>query len=66
MRLLHFGETKSFIYIASAKYIIYLRDYGLMFTKISNVTSFVYQSWATSIEVKKMAMKTLLSLEIVN
>ena len=35
MRLLHFGETKSFIHIASAKCIIYLRDYGLMFPKTS-------------------------------
>ena len=66
IRLLHFRETKSFIYIVSAKCIIYLRDYRLMFTKISNVTPFVYQSWATSIEVKKMAMKILLSSEIIN
>ena len=66
MRLLHFGETKSFIYIVSAKCIIYLRDYRLMFTKISNVTPFIYQGWTTSIEVRKMAMKILLSSEIVN
>ena len=66
IRLLHSGETKSFIHIASAKCIIDLRDYGLMFTKISNVTPSVYQSWATSIEVKKTVTKTLLSSEIVD
>ena len=49
MRLLHFGETKSFIHIAKAKCIIYLRDHGVMFTKIPNVTPSVYQCWATSI-----------------
>jgi len=60
IRLLHFRETKSFIHVAGAKCIIYLRDYGLMFTKISNVIPSIYQSWETSIEVKKTVTKTLL------
>jgi len=55
MRLLHFG----FIYVASAKCIICLRNYRPMFTKISDVTPSIYQSWATS-KVKKTATKTLL------
>jgi len=55
MRLLHFG----FIHVAIAKCIICLRDYGLMFTKISDVMPSVYQSWETS-KVKKTATKTLL------
>ena len=59
MRLLHFRETKSFIHIAGAKCIIYLRDYRLTFTKISDVMPSIYQSWATS-KVKKTATKTLL------
>ena len=55
MRLLHFG----FIHVASAKCIICLIDYRLMFTKISDVILSIYQSWETSIEVKKTATKTL-------
>jgi len=56
MRLLHYGETKCFVHITSAKCIICLRDYRLM---ISDVMPSIYQSWATS-KVKKIATKTLL------
>ena len=53
-------------HIPSATCIMYLRDYGQLLTKISNVTPSVDQSWATSIGVKKTVTKTSLSSGIVN